>query len=288
MYSRSVKLAEVQQKTLGIAEQLIRFCQNNHLLVYLCGGGAIGAIREHGFIPWDDDLDFFMPRSDYEKLHKKWSEQVDPRYKLEKPMEGFVNHNNFTTIRDSQTTFIKTYQKDLDLTHGIAIDVFPLDVSPTLGVLQHIQKGWAMFYALFSEQLVPRTHGGLINLGSRLLLNLFEGQKIRYSIWSYSERQMTKYNSQQTGYVTELCVGPKYMGNRYHDEDFASAIYLEFEDIKLPVPVGYHRYLSQVFGDYMNRPTIDKQRPHHDAVYIDPDRSYKKYKGIYYLNKGDN
>ena len=63
---------------------------------------------------------------------------------------------------------------------------------------------------------------------------------------------MTKYSFGSTPYVTELCVGPRYMGNIYHLEDFKSAIFVPFEDTKMPIPVGYKRYLTEVLGIICN------------------------------------
>lgn len=53
------------------------FCKENNLKFFLCGGGCIGALRHKGFIPWDDDVDVFMPRDDYEKLREIWAQNAD-------------------------------------------------------------------------------------------------------------------------------------------------------------------------------------------------------------------
>ena len=52
-------LKAIQARSLEMAEYFVAFCKEHDLLCYLCGGGAIGALRNKGFIPWDDDLDFF-------------------------------------------------------------------------------------------------------------------------------------------------------------------------------------------------------------------------------------
>ena len=117
----------LQEKCLEMAEYFVQFCKENDLLCYLCGGGAIGTLRHKGFIPWDDDLDFFMPRKDYEKLAQLWPQKADSRYQLSKSNENYLDRNLFITIRDTQTTCIKPYQQDLDIPHGLALDVLPLD-----------------------------------------------------------------------------------------------------------------------------------------------------------------
>lgn len=288
MYSNYKELRKVQQATLNVACQIVRFCKENNILCYLCGGGAIGTIRERGFVPWDDDLDFFMPRSDYEKFYKLWKAQpLNERYAVEKVSRGFVNHNNFMTVRDSETTFIKTYQADLDVVHGIAIDIFPLDVAPENAFRRKTQKLWALIYALFSEQVIPEDHGAAISFGSRFLLILFSSSESRYKIWRFAEKRMTSYNNTDSPFVTELCVGPKYMGNLYNSKDFKKSVFFPFEDTKMPLPVGYDHYLTKVFGNYMQRPAIKEQVPHHDTVFIDTDRSYRQYRGQYYLKEED-
>ena len=99
----------LQAKCLEMAEYFVQFCKENDLLCYLCGGGAIGTLRHKGFIPWDDDLDFFMPRKDYEKLAQLWPQKADSRYQLSKSNENYIDRNLFITIRDTQTTCIKPY-----------------------------------------------------------------------------------------------------------------------------------------------------------------------------------
>ncbi len=166
------------------------------------------------------------------------------------------------------------------------LDVLPLDGCPSSRIKRKIQKFWALIYSLYLAQLIPENHGQLITFLGGVLLNIIPFQKTRYNIWKFAEKQMSKYKIENCDKITELCAGPHYMKNEYPKEAFKSAIYKEFEGHLLPLPIGYHEYLSIAFGDYMIPPQKEKQVAHHDVKFFDLNNSYKKYRGIYYLNGG--
>ena len=272
----------LQAKCLEMAEYFVQFCKENDLLCYLCGGGAIGTLRHKGFIPWDDDLDFFMPRKDYEKLAQLWPQKADSRYQLSKSNENYIDRNLFITIRDTQTTCIKPYQQDLDIPHGLALDVLPLDYYPANGLSRKKQVIAALVYSLFCAQTIPEKHGGIMKWGSQALLTLIPSKKLRYKIWKKAEAEMTKYTKEESDGITELCSGPYYMKKKYPISSFEAALWLPFEETELPIPIGYDAYLKTAFGDYMTPPPVEKQVAHHDSVLIDLEKSYTHYKGEYY------
>ena len=272
----------LQEKCLEMAEYFVQFCKENDLLCYLCGGGAIGTLRHKGFIPWDDDLDFFMPRKDYEKLAQLWPQKADSRYQLSKSNENYIDRNLFITIRDTQTTCIKPYQQDLDIPHGLALDVLPLDYYPANGLSRKKQVIAALVYSLFCAQTIPEKHGGIMKWGSQALLALVRSKKLRYKIWKKAEAEMTKYTKDESDGITELCSGPYYMKKKYPISSFEDALWLPFEETELPIPIGYDAYLKTAFGDYMTPPLVEKQVAHHDAVLVDLEKSYTHYKGEYY------
>ena len=277
-------LKEIQNKSLEMAEYFVEFCKKHDLLCYLCGGGAIGGLRNKGFIPWDDDLDFFMPRKDYEKLPELWRKYAKEQYFLSKSDSNFVDRNLFITIRDRETTCIKPYQQDLDMPHGLALDVIPLDYYPKNEEDRKKQVSWALIYSLFCAQTIPEKHGAIMKWGSTILLGLTPS-RLRYKIWKKAEKEMTKYTLEESDGITELCTGPGYMKKKYPIEAFEDNIFIDFENTKMPIPVGYDIYLKTAFGDYMTPPPKEKQVPHHDAVIVDMENSYLKYKGEYYGRK---
>lgn len=275
-------LRRLQLKELDTLVYFKEFCGKHNLLFYFCGGCCIGALRHKGFIPWDDDIDVFMPREDYEKLPKLWQKYSEnPRFLCLRTDDKIFTGNIFTTIVDTNSTCVKQNQINIDVPHGLVMDVFPLDGCPS-GFRRRMQKLWALIYGLFLSQVIPRNHGKVLAFGSMILLGIFRGENIRRSIWRFAEKKMSKYRMQDCNYVTELCAGPKYMNIEYPREIFDSAVLMPFEGYSMPVPQGYDVYLKTAFGDYMQMPSREDQIPHHDLYYLDLDRpccDYDKNRG---------
>lgn len=263
------QLRRLQLKELDTLLYFKEFCEEHNLTFYFCGGCCIGSLRNKGFIPWDDDIDVFMPREDYEKLYTLWNEHSkNQRFLCLRTDHTIFTGNIFTTIIDTTSTTVKANQAHLNVPHGIVMDVLPLDGCPK-GLKRKAQKAWAMIYSLFLAQIVPEKHGGIVSLGSRVLLGVFRGKKLRDKIWRFAQNQMTKYSIKDCEYITELCSGPKYMQCEYPKELFASAVYEEFEGYQMPIPVGFDKYLKMAFGDYKKLPPENKRKPHHDLIFCD-------------------
>ena len=280
------ELRQTQLKCLEILRVFKKFCDDNNLLFYFCGGCCIGTVRHKGFIPWDDDIDVFMPREDYEKLGRLWNEKMKKtKYKFVKSNKNFFIRSLFSYISDEDTTFIKEQQSDLDVNHGIRIEVIPLDGCPSSRVKRKIQIMWALTYQLFMNQQEFTSKGKFLEYISKFLLIITFNWKIRYKIAKIAEKHMTKYKIEDCEYVTELTTRYDPMIRDYPKDIFEKAILKKFEGELMPIPVGYDKYLKMAFGDYMKLPPKEDQIPKHEATKIDTKHSYKKYKGIFYCIK---
>lgn len=213
------QLRGLQLRELDILIHFDDFCNKNGITYYLCGGCLIGSLRYKGFIPWDDDADVFMPRADYEMFIKEWQKQkADGRFVLLNETDETFTRNSFATLVDTSGTLIKNYQKDLKIPHGIAFDIFPIDPRPDGKFQKYMQFFWCIIYSLFRAQTIPEKHGGIMALGSKVLLGIFKSYNIRKKIWKFAEKQMTKYRIEDCSYICELCVGPRIMKNQYPKE----------------------------------------------------------------------
>ena len=277
-----VDLRKVQMKSLDILLFFKKFCDEHNLMFYFCGGCCIGTLRHKGFIPWDDDVDVFMPRKDYELLKVLWEREVpEGKYTFCRVDENHFVRSQLTAIVDNDTTFIKENQRDLDIPHGIRLEILPLDGCPDSRWKRAIQLMWGLIYQVFCLQQPPTSKGKAFEYIGKIALALFPSWKARTKVWKFAEKQMSKYPIEKCDKVTELCVRWGYMTNEYPREAFDSVVYKEFEGYQMPIPMGYDTYLKIAFGDYMQIPPKEKQVTCHDAVLIDPDHSYKMYKSMY-------
>lgn len=280
------ELRAIQEKSLEILVYFKEFCQKHGLLFYFCGGCCIGAIRHKGFIPWDDDIDVFMPRKDYERLAQLWPKEADPQYAYCRSDKGHYLRSLLSAVSDENTTFIKERQQDLDISHGIRLEILPLDGCPESRFARKRQILWALIYSMFNNNEAPTSKGKGAYLLGRFLLALAPTQGMRYRVWRLAEKRMSRYPiTPETKHITELCARYQYMVNDYPAEAFASAKWVEFEGLSMPVPIGYDTYLRMAFGDYMQLPPEEERIPKHEAVLVDTEHSYRQYKGTYYCRK---
>lgn len=280
------ELRAIQEKSLEILVYFKEFCQKHGLLFYFCGGCCIGAIRHKGFIPWDDDIDVFMPRKDYERLAQLWPKEADPQYAYCRSDKGHYLRSLLSAVSDENTTFIKERQQDLDISHGIRLEILPLDGCPESRFARKRQILWALIYSMFNNNEAPTSKGKGAYLLGRFLLALAPTQGMRYRVWRLAEKRMSRWPiTPETKHITELCARYQYMVNDYPAEAFASAKWVEFEGLSMPVPVGYDTYLRMAFGDYMQLPPEEERIPKHEAVLVDTEHSYRQYKGTYYCRK---
>jgi len=276
-------IEDIQSHLLDILIYFDKFCKENDLKYVLAGGTCLGAVRHKGFIPWDDDLDVFMLREDYEKLYKIWNDKADTeRYGIIRSDDKVNIHHSVIEVQDKNTTFVVSRNLDLDDYQGLMLDIIPLDgVAPTkFGKICQMAK--SMIYCCFNFQRTPAHKGGLTVTATKIALNLVRSFKMRYKIWKWAEKGFTKYGTEKSEFSASFVEGATIMRQHFPTEWFKNPAELEFEGYKLPVPKDYDKWLTVSYGDYMQLPPEEDRIFRHEAVFIDLDTPYKEYYGIYY------
>lgn len=266
----SKKLRELQIAELDGLNFFDDFCRNHGLTYYLCGGCLIGSIRNKGFVPWDDDIDVLMPRPDYEQFLRLYKEEnKSDRFVLLDADKDKTYGNIFAVIADTDHTLIKEYQKDMDMPHGIPLDIFPIDGLASGKLSRYTQYAWTMIYSLFRSGIVPKNQGGLLSFGSKVLLGIFRGKNVRYKIWKFAEKRMSRYSFETSENVAELCAGFYFMKKVYPRNIYDGVTEVEFEGRKYLAMKNYDDYLKIPFGNYMELPPEKKRVAHHDIIELE-------------------
>ena len=264
---------EIQDVSLGILKNFDAFCREKGICYWLSEGTLLGAIRHHGFIPWDDDVDVSMMRDDYEKLIKL-ANRFDGHYFLQYP--GCEDGYGFSFVRlcNSKTTSLSkvfAYQK---FNQGIALDIFPLD-----------KVKMSDSQAIYDEvNLLNRDNSTCMRMNNP---NLCEADKIRIAEcvnkdivlnqMRINELVQTFNRGEYDRIGTLTYTGYTYDRNCFREEVYSSTLLGEFEGLRFPIPSGYDEILTTTFGDYSKFPPIEERGSWHFGKIIDPDVSYTEY-----------
>jgi len=145
-------IKEFRHIQIDMLKQFISICNDNQLRYYLLGGSCLGAVRHAGFIPWDDDIDVGMPREDFERFSAIAKEQLPEHLFFQTNTSDPEYINVFAKLRNSNTTYIETSAKNLNINHGVYIDIFPLDGISNNHFYHKIDKATVRFYNVIISQ----------------------------------------------------------------------------------------------------------------------------------------
>ena len=122
------ELSAHQKLLLEMLKDFDAVCRRHGIRYQLFAGSALGAVRHNGFIPWDDDLDVILSRSEYERFFREAAMDFDPEiyYVQQEHSPHWSMH--FSKLRRNGTTCIEKYHpKDPGIHQGVYIDIFPYD-----------------------------------------------------------------------------------------------------------------------------------------------------------------
>lgn len=260
----------MQQKLLDMIEYLDAFCRENQIEYYMICGSCLGAVRHQGFIPWDDDLDIGMTLENYNKFNDACRTKLDTTRFFWQTLETEPNYYlSFGKIRDIHTTLIDEYNKDIPMTYGVYIDVFPLVGVPEGKFARGMQK---VNRALAMSANINIINNRFLYHISRAVIRLF-GKK---HVLSFCTKQATKYSCEDHEIWCSIFDGDNYDMSSTTRSIMGRPTYVPFENLMLPIPEHYDEYLKHLYGDYMQLPPPEKRKEHTPYI-MDLEHSYEEY-----------
>ena len=272
------QLKELRLIELVILKEFIRVCSEMNLRYYILYGTLLGAVRHGGFIPWDDDIDVGMPREDYDRFIRE-AQSFFPQNLFVQSIYTDSEYNlSFAKVRDSNTTFIETSHKHFKMNHGVYIDVFPIDNYPEKRIKQVLfgAKSKILHFRIRREFYSPNSRKSVKNLLRRIMMAV---AKVLYPSREKALRIQDKhFKSIKESHLWINNSGPwgirhELMPATYYGKGTP----IRFEGIEVNAPLEYDKWLTHMYGNYLELPPDEKRVTHHSTELIDISRGYSHY-----------
>lgn len=232
-------------------------CRKHGIRYYLDSGCAIGAVREHDFIPWDDDIDVAIMRKDYIKLREILKNELSPNYKLIEPQDyepyffdmipKLIDMNIPLRKETDEDKAYKNYQ------NRMSIDFFILDSVPDSKFIQKLIKlKCKLFYGMARSKRYKRENNKMtvfekIASGVCAFLGRFFDLKQLLDFYLQNTMKYSEIESNTLIRSNEIL----YFIDFYKKDLYSDVVYLDFHGVKMPLPSGYDEILTKMYGDYM-------------------------------------
>ena len=264
-YSKPISREENRRILIDMLDALAGFCDTHGIYYTLSGGTLLGAIRHRGFIPWDDDIDVNMPRPEVERLYQLSKGQIG-RYRLVKPGDdrftgAFYRLYDMDTIMENALGM----RNDKPTFNPVFIDIFPVEGLPDSKIARKIYYELA---AILRKTMRVAQRDNVAAKNKRQLILNYLGYYPAHWIGYHRlvdrfQRFIQKYDFDQSDMVGVMSAARFKTEEIIDKKGYLTPVDVEFEGKIYRGPSNYDRYLSQLYGDYMELPPVEKRQTHH-------------------------
>jgi lipopolysaccharide cholinephosphotransferase len=245
----------LRQRQLTLLDRFDDLCRGVGLTYYLWGGTLLGAVKFGGYIPWDDDLDVAMPRTDYERLVALADDQLPTDTTLFTTTRVSDYHLPYAKLGLNRTLLVD-HGSHLDL--PINIDIYPIDDSPSPRAPLRRSLRWLALQVLASSM-------GPIGRGWRRPIRGLARLVVRHVI---SRRRLAaavdRFAALTAPSSPRVRVAVWHNNSQLHRAWFGDPIDINYEGRACPSPRGQEPVLAALYGPrWTEMPPEEKQVTHH-------------------------
>ena len=261
-------LRPLQVKQSEILQDLDKFCEQYHIAWCLAYGSALGARRHGGPIPWDDDVDILMTADSYKQFKKMFIEHGNhEKYYLQEKVivKGMVNDPK---IRLNNTTFIEDAVRNMDMHHGIYIDIFILHNVPQTRLCRMLGRCAGIYMDL---KTLSNQH--YINRRAFIPLMAFLRLFPRDFGMKTALRLEYSFDRKPSNQMMVWCIGAK----PYSKDVLFPFRKMNYDGMPMWVPNNIEKYLEITYGDWKKIPDMKSILWHQHAAEWKLDEDFRKY-----------
>ncbi len=257
---------------LILAGEIKRICEKHGIRYFIVAGTLLGAIRHGGFIPWDDDMDIAMLRSDYERFIEVAKTELSDKFFLQSFETDESFGLPFAKLMLEGTIFTERSTSKNTAHKGIYVDIFPFDNVPDDPKKQSKQNKKLYFLKrllLAKQNYLIAEKGQFIKAlvyFSLKALGIFTSKK---GLQNALLKEMKRYNGESTKRICLFGGAYGYFKESVEREWFTDVTELSFEDTSFSAPKKYIKYLEYFYGDYMALPPEDKRYNRHNVLKLE-------------------
>ena len=269
-------LEKVHTIELEIAVEIKRVCNKLGITYFLDKGTLLGAVRHKGFIPWDDDIDIGMLRSDYDRFIKEAEAVLDSKYYLQTYRNDKYYANSFARVRKKDTVFKEFGASAYLENNGIFVDICAYDVLTENDDKRRKQGAFLDRYVMYLQaKTYSRPWGYTTNkfeifkIKTKLAFyRLILINKSKEDIINAYEKELTLYNEEQSVNLYAHSISVRYGQIIIPRECFDEFIELPFEGVEFTCPGDCDLFLKAEYGNYMVMPPEEECDSIHNILEV--------------------
>lgn len=257
---------KLRKSQIEILDEIVRICKKNNIKYFLNYGTLIGTVRHQGYIPWDDDIDIGMTRTDYNKFTTMATKELSDRFELCNYKNEENHLQNFMKIRLKNTMMVEAYNEDKIKDQGIWVDIFPYDnlKKPNSFSIKLRKKLFDYITTMISIKIdVDYYKNSKIK---KIILKIISYLFSVSQLYNIRNHICTIDNKEKTNYICSFDDNFKLCCNGFEYDKFFPVKMSEFEGKKYAIPKEYDYILKMQYGDYMKIPPKDKQITHNPQI----------------------
>ncbi|MCM1508418.1 MAG: LicD family protein [Ruminococcus flavefaciens] len=259
---KELSLDERKKIGIGILDDIDNLCKKHKITYYIAYGTLLGAVRHKGFIPWDDDIDIWVPGKQYIKLLEVLEQESN--YHL-------LNHYRdsnwplYFSKLSAPSTRIVDNKFGLNLKRGVSIDIFPLfECVKEKKQLNKIRRNATMvlrYYEYNNGVYSPKN--SLKNLIKKLIV--FIDKKIGHDEMYWKKKLVLDETQERESQYIGCPLSPYGIRDIHEKKNFSNCTIVQFEGKRYPAPCGWDAVLKDIYGDYMQLPPKEKRVSNHNV-----------------------